>query len=144
MNKKEQQQMLMIQSFSLSGVGEEQVPSVEFKHSFPLEDPSVFVTSSPKAEGPSSYSALQIWALESPSVPVQCNALLVCLPLAVTVLPTSTVAFLESRIKQKRSAEGSWIVMLSSAEIWLALAQEVYLVNEEMKTENNNENHITG
>jgi len=34
--------------------------------------------------------------------------------------------------------------MLSSAEIWLALAQDVYLVNEEMETENNNETHIIG
>lgn len=46
--------MLTIQSFSLSGVGEEKVPCMEFKHSFLLEDPPV------KAEGPSSYSALQI------------------------------------------------------------------------------------
>lgn len=34
--------------------------------------------------------------------------------------------------------------MLSSAEIWLALAQDVYLVNVEMETENNNETHIIG
>jgi len=71
MNKKKQQQMLTIQSFSLSEVGEEQVPCMKFKHSPLLGDPPVFGTSSPMAGGPSSYSAVQIGALESLSVPAQ-------------------------------------------------------------------------
>lgn len=46
--KKEQQQIPEIQSFPLSGMGEEQVPCMEFKHSSLLGGPPVFGASTPK------------------------------------------------------------------------------------------------
>lgn len=47
--KKEQQQILEIQSFPLSGTGEEQVPCMEFKPASLLRGPPVFGASTPKA-----------------------------------------------------------------------------------------------
>lgn len=48
MKKKEQQQMLKIQSFPLSGVGDEQVSCMEFKHSSFLGAPQSLVQAPPR------------------------------------------------------------------------------------------------
>jgi len=65
--KKEKQQILEIQSFPLSGMGEEQVCCMEFKHSSLLGSPPVFGASTPKIGD--SHSTLQQRALISLSVP---------------------------------------------------------------------------
>lgn len=146
--KKEQQQILEIHSFPLSGTGEEQVPCMEFKHLPLLGGPLSLVQTPPK------WGTLLLFNLAAksfkipfcPGTVAQSNILLV----QGSPSRGDSVTYFNCCVPQKlykTEKKCKKELNINAADHrnvrpLLALALEVYLVNEEMENETNNENHI--